>query len=129
MQPGQQKNLTLPATHSLSREKLTSIVLVDPIQGAHGGVQDFASSLVCFMMEYMYWEGKPITEDAGIMQRLTRAPNGKDMAAWCLHFEHSTRICSLRANKVTRMTSIVLPILPSIADREKDIVILNFGQW
>ena len=92
-------------------------------------MQDFTTSLVSFMIEYLADEGRPISNDAHFMQRLTKTSSGKDMPAWCIHLGFNTRICSLRANKAPRMEKVLLELLPEVADRERDIVIFNFGAW
>ena len=52
----------------------------------------------------------------------------QEMITWCFNLTQSTRICSLRANKVPRMAETILRLLPSIAAAE-DIVMFNLGAW
>lgn len=92
-------------------------------------MQDFATNLACFIVEYMGPNGRPVTEDANTMELLSRSPTGKEMRTWCEYFQADTRICSLRANKIPRLLGVVLPALTKIANREKDIAILNVGAW
>lgn len=92
--------------------------------------QDMAYGLACFMIEYMDVKGgREIADDPVMLRSLTHSSNGKELSTWCFNMTGDTRICSLRANKAPRMGSTILRVLPSVADRIKDIVIMNFGAW
>jgi len=91
--------------------------------------QDMAYGLSCFLVEYYVHLGKEITEDAGVMHSVQHTLSGSRLTTWCFNLIQETRICSLRANKAPRMGNIILRHLPDFADREKDIVIMNFGAW
>ena len=91
--------------------------------------QDFMTSLVCFMVEYQDPTYKRLSTNEAFMTRLLKNSRGREMPAWCFHLQHGSRICSIRSNKAPRMALTVHPILTELADKEKDIVVMNFGAW
>lgn len=86
-------------------------------------------ALVTFMTEYWATEGRNISNDPGTMGALVHGTGLQEQPAWCFNMTQDSRICCLRANKAPRMASTVLHLLPNFADREKDVLILNFGAW
>lgn len=90
--------------------------------------QDFAYALNTFMVEYMASETEAVTSNATTMRALTYTQTGRYMDAWCFDLVSSSRICSLRSNKLARMAKTILRLLPTIS-KERDIVIMNVGAW
>ena len=87
------------------------------------------TSLVCFLVEYQDPTHKRLSEDEQIMARLLKNTRGREMPSWCFHLQQGTRICSIRSNKAPRLVKTVLPILAQIVDRDRDVLIMNFGAW
>ena len=81
------------------------------------------------MVEYLEPVHKRLSDNEEIFAKLKTNLKGREMPSWCFHLPQDTRICAIRSNKAPRMVKTVLPILADIADRDKDIVILNFGAW
>lgn len=99
------------------------------LESDESSMQDFMTSLVCFMVEYMVPKDLALTDDESIKAKLSRNTRGRDMPSWCFAMPGNTRICAIRSNKAPRMVRTVLPILTQLVDREKDILIMNFGTW
>ena len=93
------------------------------------GMQDFMTSVGCFLVEYLAPIDGRITEDETGLARLLKNTHEKEMPASCLHLKQGTRICSIRSNKAPRMVKTVLPILADLVNREDDILLMNFGAW
>ena len=84
--------------------------------------------MACFLVEYHVYQGEEISTDPTTMRSLTHTQSGVELTTWCFYLQMGSRICSLRANKVPRMASTILRLLPSVT-KPLDIVILNFGAW
>ena len=81
------------------------------------------------MVEYHVPSQLEMTADDWMLAKLKQNSRGVEMPAWCFHLPEHTRICAIRSNKAPRLVKTVLPLLTRLADREKDILILNFGAW
>ena len=90
--------------------------------------QDMAFAMACFLVEYQSYQGEQISDNPSTMRSLTHTESGVELTTWCFNMTMGSRICSLRANKVPRMASTILRLLPDIA-KPMDIVIMNFGAW
>ena len=89
-----------------------------------------AFGLSCFLVEYLDWApGRQLAADPATMRSLTHSASGKELTTWCFNMTGDTRVCSLRANRAPRVANTILRLLPTIADRERDVAILNFGTW
>ena len=87
-----------------------------------------AFGIACFMIEYQAYIGEEISADPALMRSLSHEQSGISFMPWCFNMTHGTRVCSLRANKVPRLATTVLRLMPSIA-KPQDVIILNFGAW
>ena len=116
----------------LARESLDATLLASPSWSQNGGraLQDMAFALSCCLVEYFDWApGRQLAADPATKRSLTHSASGKELTTWCFNMTGDTRVCSLRANRVPRMANTILRLLPTIADRERDVAILNFGSW
>lgn len=81
------------------------------------------------MVEYHVPSQLELTADDWILSKLKYNSRGAEMPSWCFHLPEESRICAIRSNKAPRMVKTVLPLLAKLADKEKDILVMNFGAW